>query len=232
MTSHLRRIAATAAFIAALTLGSIPASAETHYRPHITVGVHGGVAVSQMSFSPSIPQKWPVGAIVGVQARYAEEKLFGIIAELNLVQRGWKETFKNDPSLQYSRTLNYISLPIMTHINFGSDRVRGFVNLGPEFSYMAGQTISSNFDYVNPGDLIPKTRRYHQMSMDVKNRFDYGITACLGCEMWVRPRNSVYIEARFYYGLGNIFPASKSDEFSASRCMNICATVGYNFRLK
>ncbi len=208
------------------------ALAETHYKPHISIGGHGGVTLSQMSFSPSITQSWPVGLTFGAQARYAEEKLCGVIAELNFTQRGWKETFKHDATLTYARTLNYVSLPIMTHINFGTDRVRFFVNLGPEFSYMIGDNISSNFDYVNPGADFPANRRKNQMSMKVKNKFDYGITAGLGCEFWVKPRQSVYIEGRYYFGLGNIYPASKADEFSASRCTNISVSLGYNFRLK
>ena len=210
----------------------LPCRAESHYKPHIAVGGHGGITLSQMSFSPSVPQTWPMGVNFGVQARYAEEKLCGVVAELNFVQRGWKETFKHDESLTYSRTLNYISLPIMTHINFGGDRVRCIINLGPEFSYMLGDAISANFDYANPGPNFPANRRRNQMTMQVKNKFDYGITAGIGCEFWIRPRQSVYIEGRYYFGLGNIYPASKSDEFSASRCMNISVNLGYNFRLK
>lgn len=206
--------------------------AETHYRPHISVGVHGGMALSRMSFSPEVPQTWQPGMIGGVQIRYAEEKLVGVLAELNFVNRGWKETFEENPELKYSRTLSYITLPIMTHINFGSPRMKCFFNLGPEFGFMISNRISSNFDYKNPRPLLPSTRRYNQMSMDIKNRFDYGITAGLGGEFYLSPRNSIYLEGRFYYGLGNIYPSSKSDEFSASRTMSITVSVGYNFRLK
>lgn len=221
-----------ACVIVCSVLAAATAHAETHYRPHISIGGHGGVALSRMSFSPSVPQSWIMGTLVGIHARYAEEKLVGVMAELNFVQRGWKETFEENPGLQYSRTLSYIALPIMTHISFGSPRVKCFFNIGPEFSYMIGNSISANFDYVNPADIIPSTRRFHQMSMDIKNKFDYGITAGLGCEFYVNPRNSVSIEARFYYGLGNIFPAAKADEFSASRTMSLGVTAGYSFRLK
>ena len=68
--------------------------------------------------------------------------------------------------------------------------------------------------------------------MEISKKFDYGITAGLGGEYYFTPRHSVYIEARFYYGLGNIFASTKSDEFSSSRSMSIVATLGYNFRLK
>lgn len=213
---------------------SITASAETHYRAHVSVGAHGGLTMSRMSFAPEVPQSWLFGPTLGVQVRYAEEKLVGVIAEFNFTNRGWKETLEYNPDLRYSRSLYYLSIPILTHVNFGSDRTRCIINLGPEIGFMVGDKISSNFDYKNAysSGLLPSTRRVNQMSMDISGRFDYGITAGLGCEQYLNPRNSIYIEGRFYYGLGNIYPSKKADEFSASRSMSITVTLGYNFRMK
>ena len=233
ISTGIRSRSLAAVFATGMLLAPARISAETHYKPHISIGAHGGMSMSRMSFSPSVPQSWNDGVMFGVHARYAEEKLVGIVAELNFEQRGWKESFEDNPALDYSRTLNYIELPVMTHIYFGSNRFKFFVNLGPEFGYMISNSISSNFDYTHPaGAGIASTRRVNQMSMEVKHKFDYGICAGLGCEWWARPRHSVYIEARFYYGLGNIYDSSKADEFSASRGMNLAFTAGYNFRLK
>ena len=211
---------------------TLAVKAQTHYKSHISVGAHGGGAISRMSFSPEVPQAWQPGPLVGVHVRYAEERIVGLMAELNFVNRGWKESFEDNPDLKYSRTLSYITLPVMTHINFGSPRFKCFFNLGPEFALMLSNSISSNFDYTNPGKLLPATRRVNQMKMDIANKFDYGITAGLGAEYYINPRNSIFIEGRFYYGLGNIFKATKADEFSASRTMTIAVTAGYNFRIK
>ena len=68
--------------------------------------------------------------------------------------------------------------------------------------------------------------------MDISSRFDYGITAGVGCEYYLSPRRSITLEARYYFGLGNIFPSSKADTFSASRSTSIEISVGYNFRLQ
>ena len=213
-------------------IGSAKGFGETHYQPHISVGGHAGADLSRISFSPEVPQTWLPGPTFGVQVRYAEEKIVGVMAELNFVNRGWKETFEENPELSYSRTLSYISLPIMTHISFGSSRVKCFFNLGPEFGFLLSSKISSNFDYHSPSGLVSSTRRVNQMSMEIANRLDYGITAGLGIEYYVNPRNSIFIEGRYYFGLGNIFSATKADEFGASRSMSISVTLGYNFRLK
>lgn len=212
--------------------------AETHYKSHISVGAHGGMTLSRVSFVPSVPQKWGNGFTGGVSFRYAEEKLVGILAELNFTQRGWAEDFSEldkKSSLSYHRTATYLCLPVMTHINFGSKRVRAIVNLGPEFSYMLAESTSSNFDINNPTaspDWPERSRMTEQLTTPIKNKFDYGITAGAGVEVWITPRNSIYLEGRFYYGLGNIFPSSKADTFGASRLMNLAVTLGYNFRLK
>lgn len=211
------------------------AHAETHYKPHISVGGCVGVSLSKMDFSPGVKQGWLQGTAGAVTFRYTEEKLFGLIAEFGWEQRGWKENFEEANDLfSYSRTLTYLRLPVMTHIYFGSPRFKGFVNLGPEVGYMIGDKISSNFNYEFPGDVegFPPNRMVSQMSMDISNKFDYGIAAGIGCEFYVQPRHSITFEARLYYGLGNIYPAKKADVFSASRCMSIEATIGYNFRLK
>lgn len=208
-------------------------SAETHYKSQIFIGARGGVSMGTISFSPSVRQTWNMGSTGAVSVRYTEEKLFGILAELGWVTRGWKEDFEEAP-FSYSRSLTYINLPILTQIRFGSRRFKSFINLGPQFAYMIGSSISSDFDYMNPGSVsgFPLNRQTEQMKLDVKNKFDYGICASLGFEFFVQPRHSVMLEGRYYFGLGNIYPARKADYFSASRCMSIEITLGYSFRLK
>lgn len=219
--------------VAVASVVAFAAAAETHYKPHVFIGAKGGLSMAQMSFSPSTKQLWNMGSTGAVTFRYSEEKIFGLIAELGWVQRGWKENFELAP-LSYRRTLTYINLPLLTHIYFGSRRFKGFVNLGPQVSYMTGDKIDSDFDYEHPGTVkdFPRNRRYEQLAMEVKNKFDYGICAGVGIEFYVQPRHSLTLEGRFYYGLGNIFPAAKADVFGASRPMSIEVTLGYNFRIK
>ena len=138
---------------AMLSIG-LAAVAETHYKPHISIGGRAGVSLSKMSFSPGVKQGWLTGTAGAVTFRYSEEKIFGLIAEFGWEQRGWKENFEEANSfLSYSRSLTYLRLPVMTHIYFGGRRFKGFINLGPEVSYMIGDKISSNFNYEYPGDV-------------------------------------------------------------------------------
>lgn len=231
MTSNLKRILLPLLIL--LAIPAIPLSAQRHYIPHVHVGVHGGVSMSRQSFYPSIKESMLNGLQFGFSFRYAEERHVGLLAELNIEQRGWKENFEEAP-FSFQRRLTYIELPVLTHIFFGSRTVKGFFNLGPEVGYMIGDKATADFPYMELPNVpdFPSNRRYEQMQMDISSRFDYGITAGAGVEFIIRRRHSITLEGRYYYGLGNIFPSARKDIFSASRGSSIQITLGYLFRLK
>lgn len=219
---------------ALLFFSTLATFAQRTYEPQFSIGGKGGVTFSKVAFTPGIEQSMNMGMTAGAVFRYTEEKFFGLIGELKIEQRGWKETF-DETEFTYSRTLTYVQLPLLTHIYFGSDRVKGFFNLGPSVGYMIGSSATANFDYENPGSVegLPIANRHtNQMKMPIKNRFDYGILGGAGIEIYINKRNSILLEGRYYYGLGNIFSAKKADEFSASRGNSIEITLGYMFRLK
>ncbi|MDE5875999.1 MAG: PorT family protein [Muribaculaceae bacterium] len=209
---------------------------QTHYDANIAFGVKGGAGVSRVFFNPSVRQKLKVGGTAGVTFRYIEEKYFGLIAECLWTQRGWKENFDKFQKLpyKYERTLNYIQIPVMAHIYFGR-RGRFFFNAGPEVGIFIGESSKSNFDPWHTEDLpdFPNRNRTNsQMTMKASQKFDYGISAGLGGEFNINRIQSVCIEARFYFGLGNIFPSARADVFSASNSMSVMLTAGYWFRIK
>lgn len=211
--------------------------AQREYSPNFAIGGKAGVTLSKMSFTPEVHQKFTNGLTMGVRARYTEEKFFGLIAEINLSQRGWAEDFAKDeaPEFTYTRTLTYIQVPLLTHIYFGSKKFKGFVNLGPEFGYMIGSSIDANFDYKNYTSIqgFPQGYRTNeQLNMEVENKFDYGIAAGVGVEWILKRKHSFFLEGRYYFGLGNIFHATKRDFFAASRGMSIEVTLGYMIRVR
>lgn len=212
------------------------AYSQTHYVPHISVGAKGGVTFSDVSFSPGVKQSMLMGATFGGVFTYAEERHVGLRFELNIAQRGWKENFEEfNDEFNYSRQLTYIELPVMTHIFFGGRRVKCLFNLGPQFAYMISENVKSNFNYHDPASVpgFPIANRHQeQMYLDIKNKFDYGITAGIGVEFVINRRNSIQLEGRYYFGLGNIYPASKKDVFGASRNQSIVGTLAYMFRVK
>ncbi len=209
-------------------------AAQTPYEGPISVGGKAGAPLSRVNFNPTVQQTMLPGITAGVMFRYIEEKNFGLIAELNLAQRGWKENLE-ESDYNYSHRFTCLELPIMTHIFFGNQRVKGFFNLGPELNVLVGDGISSNFDYENARTMeyfLNNSRHVEQLTMKVKNRLDYGICAGAGMELHLNAKHSLLLEGRFYYGLTDVFPNHKTDIFSSSNSMTIMVTLGYMYRLK
>ena len=65
--------------------------------------------------------------------------------------------------------------------------------------------------------------------MAVEHKFDYGITAGVGMEYSIPKVGHIQLEARYYYGLGNIYKDSKADFFSRSNHNSIVFKLTYLF---
>lgn len=210
--------------------------AQREYSPNFSIGGRAGATLSSIAFTPEVHQKMVQGLTMGITARYTEERYFGLIGEVNITQRGWREDFARDdaPDFNYSRTLTYVQIPLLTHIYFGPRKVKFFFNLGPEVGFMINDKIDANFDYNNYASIegFPQGYRTNeQLKMDIQNKFDYGIAGGAGVEFFINRRNSILLEGRYYFGLGNIFGASKRDYFASSRSTSIEVTLAYLFRV-
>jgi hypothetical protein len=212
-------------------LSVAPGIGQTHYEAQMSLGVHGGVNLSQVMFSPSIRQKFLPGANAGINFRYTEEKHFGFIIEANFEQRGWAENFDDAP-FSYSRTINYVQIPFMSHIYFGR-RHKFFINLGPSVSFKTGDSVKSNFDYSNVGSVPDfPVHTSQQYGYPTKGAVDFGISGGLGGELGITRRHSIYLEARYYFGIANVLPAGRTDHFKSSNPMALSISLGYWFRMK
>lgn len=220
-------------FVLLIFIGFNFAHSQTHFDSKVDLGVRGGVTFSNVMFKPSATTKFGMGYTGGIMFRYSEENHFGLIAEVNLVQRGWAEKFEDLP-YEYHRALNYVEIPIMSHIYFGK-RGKFFFNAGPEIAYYLGDKITCNFDYLNPAEvpgLTDKGRRIEQLTMQVSQKIDFGIVAGLGGEFSLDRHNALSVEARLYYGIGNVMPSGRQDTFSLSNQLSIGVSAGYWFRIK
>lgn len=234
---------------AAFLLGGMKASAQIgEHRNDFSVGANGGYVLSSVGFTPDIPQKQHGGITGGFSYRYVCEKYFkticSIYGEVNYSQVGWKEKIldiNNAPviisqtgeAMAYERTINYIQLPIMAHLAWGRE-TRGlnfFVNAGPQFGLYLSESTKTNFDVKN----MPATDNDRvnnimaQDTMAVEKKFDYGIALGLGAEYSIPKVGHFLLEARYYYGLGNIYGSSKKDYFGKSSFGQIVIKLGYLF---
>ena len=189
-------------------------------RQNLAVGVNLGMNMTKVDFNPRIKQKSLNGMALGITARYMCEKYFnmmcGIQAEINYTQRGWKEDIDDGSDNTYSRTMNYIEVPLLAHLAFGKDALdsgmRFFLNMGPQIGFFLSEkeNMSDNWDTsARPNGI---TQQYGKM---VENKFDYGILGGAGLEMSTGIGHFL-LEGRYYYGLADFWGSTKKDEFSRS----------------
>lgn len=212
-------------YIVLLLCVTATATAQPRLRePEMYVGVHGGVMASTIQFKPANPNMTPFIQSVfltgngGLVFRYSGHKCCAIQVELNYLQRGWKE---HSEAGNYIRRLDYIELPFLTHIYFGSPTWRGFVNLGPEIGYCV---------HDDGGKGVKQTYETHQYAA-IDKRFDWGVTGGLGFYCRTKNAGLYQLEARFAYSLGTIFAARSSDYFGNANSMNLSINLAWMWEI-
>lgn len=201
-----------------LLIVTVGAYAQTRIPREVHVGVIGGANLSQYSFHPRVSQQWvPDNYTAGVGVRYIEETYFGLQAELLLTRRAYADFYEEAPELHFERRLTYIELPVMAHVYFPmGDHNEISFDAGPKLGFYLSDNIDSNLpdDFGISGDYWSYTYKHHVLPVD--HTFDYGIQAGLGYEFKFGSKMSLQLQGRYYYGLGNLWPDTKSDDFEQS----------------
>lgn len=209
-------------FLAALAcLFTLPMMAQLGEERHnLAIGVNAGMNMNTVVFEPSIKQNSHMGMEMGITARYMSEKYFkmmcGIQAEINYTQRGWKENIEDGSGDTYSRTMNYVEVPLLAHLSFGKDALdkgmKFFVNMGPQVAYFISEKEKMSEEWDPSYRPNGVTQQYGKM---VENKFDYGILGGLGLELSTKVGHFL-LEGRYYYGLSDFWGSSKKDDFGRS----------------
>lgn len=214
------------------------------HRNTLSIGGNAGYNLTSVRFTPKVVQNMKGGMNFGFTVRYTVERYFSTIAsvqaEVNFSQMGWRENIldtsdqpvTNSVSGQpekYERTVNYIQIPFLAHLAWGRENkgVNFFVNAGPQFGVYINESTKSNFDWDKRNMTDRANTIVAQDTMKVENKFDYGIAAGIGMELATRNLGRFTLEARYYYGLGNIFGDSKRDYFGSSNYGTIMIKLGW-----
>ena len=205
------------------------------HRNTFSIGANAGYVLSNVGFSPSVPQRMHGGMTAGLSMRY-------VYGEVNYASVGWKQRIETAAGLpvvnengnqeSYSRTLNYVQIPIMAHLAWGREErgVNFFVQAGPQLGLFLSDKISKNYDNPNvSGDGCRGNTQVAQETKSIEKKFDYGIAAGLGIELSLPKAGHFILEGRYYYGLGNIYGNTKRDTFGKSNLGNIVIKAAYLF---
>lgn len=214
------------------------------HRNTLSIGGNAGYNLTTIRFTPKVLQSMKGGMNVGFTARYTVEKYFATIAsiqaEVNYSQLGWKEDIRdmnNQPVInsvtnqaeEYERTINYVQVPLFAHLAWGRENkgFNFFFNAGPQLGIYMSESTKTNFDWDSRNMSDRTNKVVAQDTMSVENKIDYGIAAGLGVEWATKKLGHFTLEARYYYGLGNIYGDSKRDYFGSSNYGTITIKLGW-----
>jgi len=168
----------------------------------------------------------------GLSLRYITEKNFGLIGELNYSQMGWQGEFEEGSTYEHTHKLNYLEMPLLTHIYFGSNKARFFINLGPKIGFLISdkETLNDELqswvdDQIAAG-TVDSSNPYLHYNKEPDNKIDYGLMAGLGFE-WRSKFGNFALEGRYYMGFSDIYSSAKEDDFSRSANRVISARLTY-----
>lgn len=215
-----------------LLLGGIQAKAQVGETRNIfSIGGNLAVNMNTVSFTPTIKQNSYMGMAGGFTVRYISEKYFAMICgaqlEINFSQRGWEEKFEEGSTNSYKRSMNYVEIPFLAHIAFGSEPTgfQFFIHAGPQI----GILLSEKESFSDPFD--PTHTVNYQYGKKVNNKFEYGIAAGLGIEWKTKKAGNFLLEGRYYFGLSDFYSNSKKDYFDRSAHGTISIRLSYLFDL-
>ncbi|MBR5697184.1 MAG: PorT family protein [Prevotella sp.] len=216
------------------------------HRNDLSIGLNGGYQFSSVGFVPRVSQGMLGGITGGLTARYVCEKYFNTICsvqgEVNFAQTGWKESILDDSDQpvinevtglaeEYSRTINYVQVPVFAHLAWGREErgVQFFFQLGPQFGYYLSESTKTNFNWEDRNMYDRVNPVCAQDTMAVEHKFDYGIAVGAGLEYSLPHVGHFQLEARYYYGLGNIYGDTKRDYFAKSNLGSIVVKLAWLF---
>jgi hypothetical protein len=189
-------------------------NAQPRLRVHeYWIGAHGGVIAGTVIFVPSADGMSPItnacvlGGTGGFVFRYAGHKYCHFQMELNYMHRGWA-TYDETNGHVY-RNLHYIELPIFMNLNFGSEKCRWMLNLGPQIGYCVKDESKS-----------------------IENPFDWGVA--LGTGVYFRTKHAgVYeLEVRLDYSFGGVVGTGITDKHSMASLMDLSLNLGWFMPLR
>ena len=188
-------------------------SAQPRLRqPEFYLGVHGGVSAGTVLFMPSESGMSPItkacvlGGNGGVVFRYAGHKYCAFQMELNYMHRGWAQTTTSGLT---EHNLHYIDLPILMHLNVGSDQCRWFLDFGPQIGYCV-----------------------YDESKSIDKRFNWGLVAGTGVEFQTRKAGMYWLGVRYDFSLGGVYGTSVTDSHSLANPMDLSVNLGWIMPVK
>lgn len=195
-------------------------------KAQFSLGVRENISTHGTYFEPPSLQVFQTSYIkssTGLVLSYVNMNNAGIQAEINYAQKGWREVDDSVPGSLFTRDINYLEIPILSHFEIGSGKVRSVISAGPYIAFKLSETSDST----NFSRLFKANQIYNHYEQEIRS-VNMGIKVGLGLRYNITDRLGIYVE-----GIYNIDVAGGADIFKdypndiqASRLKEIGGTIG------
>lgn len=193
----------------------------------IYLGLHGGANLSSMQFTNNFDYRLKeINYIQGINGgfvfQYLPQEHTGLQVEINYSERGWSD---QDDSVKYTRSIDYMEMPFLSHFNIGGGKFRFTIDLGFYVAYAL-----SSFEEQTLIESNEFTSGEYELIEGRDNVWDFGILGGGGFEYRIGDF-VILARARYAYGLGNIFAQKEvlASEISQNRVISINLGLLYKF---
>ncbi len=216
--------------VAVMALAMTGATASTTMA-QLSIGPKGGATLNTVSGNaPAGTEKgMTFGYLFGAAVNYGFNKTFSLQPEVVFIQKGGKTSSTvTDDFAQMSA--NYLEVPILAKAQFGGEKFKGFVVLGPYAGYWAGgknkATVlgtesNESIDFDN--DLDDDGYKH--------NRIDLGINGGIGMQyaLW---KGNIFLDARYGFGLFDMNKyKTEPNGYKTQANRSVEVSLGYMFKL-
>ena len=165
-------------------------------------GITGGATYNVFSMDKQymadyeIDGRW--GVTLGVSGQYDFNNWLAVRADLNWTQKNHRRHRMILKEMDYKYRNDYLQLPVMASFSFGSEKLRGFCNLGVYAGYWLSRHYKGS-DYNNLAEYTFYFSRKEELNSDADQRWDCGFVGGIGMEYHFAPHWAAQAELRYYY---------------------------------
>jgi hypothetical protein len=161
-------------------------------------------------------------------------EVFSIQPELLYIQKGTALIGSDQGvSLDMKIHTNYLEVPLLAKVAFGSESVKAYLNVGPSFGYGLGGNVNykaniMGFPIEGTGKVKfgEKPEDANEEDWYIENRIDLGLQFGGGLAFKAGP-GSILLDARYGYGMSNLSKDSSGSGDNKSQNRTIAISLGY-----
>lgn len=159
--------------------------------------------------------KYTPGLQVGAVANFGVSELLSIQPELLFTQKGYKI---GDSDAYIKGTSNYIEVPVLAKITFGSEQVKGFVTGGPTAGYWISGKTSMKIASTEASESYEFEDEDNRVELGAS--FGVGLAYNLGA-------GALNLDVRYGLGLSSLYEVESGESKSRNRVLGV--SVAYLF---